>query len=177
MALMARLQFHLGAAEFGLMSTALAAGALVGSLLAARRQRATLRLVVGSALTFGVVEVAVGFSPTYAVMLAVLPFAGIMAMTFTTSAQSYLQARSDSWVRGRVMGIFTLVFFGGTPLGAPVIGWSADAFGPRSGLIGGGLLTAVWTLVAALLYARTTRRRTTEELATSSSTSTSTMAG
>ena len=177
MALMARLQFHLGAAEFGLMSTALAAGALVGSLLAARRQRATLRLVVGSALTFGVVEVAVGFSPTYAVMLAVLPVAGIMAMTFTTSAQSYLQARSDSWVRGRVMGIFTLVFFGGTPLGAPVIGWSADAFGPRSGLIGGGLLTALWTLVAALLYARTTRRRTTEELATSSPATTSAVAG
>jgi MFS family permease len=177
MALMARLQFHLGAAEFGLMSTALAAGALVGSLLAARRQRATLRLVVGSALTFGIVEVAVGFSPTYAVMLAVLPFAGIMAMTFTTSAQSYLQARSDSWVRGRVMGIFTLVFFGGTPLGAPVIGWSADAFGPRSGLIGGGLLTAVWALVAALLYARTTRRRTMEELATPRSANTSTVAG
>jgi MFS family permease len=164
MALMARLQFHLGAAEFGLMSTALAAGALVGSLLAARRTSATLRLVVGSALIFGVVEIAVGFSPSYAVMLAILPFAGIMAMTFTTSAQSYLQARSDSWVRGRVMGIFTLVFFGGTPIGAPVIGWAADAFGPRSGLIAGGLLTAVWALVASLLYVRTSRSTSTADV-------------
>jgi MFS family permease len=152
MALMARQQFHLGAAEFGLMSTALAVGALVGSLLAARRTHATLRLVVVAALLFGAVEVVVGLAPTYPVMLALLPFAGVLAMTFTTSAQSFMQTGSEAWVRGRVMGIYTLVFFGGTPVGAPIIGWAADAFGPRSGLLGGGLGTVVWTAVAALLF-------------------------
>ncbi|MBI1378013.1 MAG: MFS transporter [Frankiales bacterium] len=152
MALMARQQFHLGAAEFGLMSTALAAGALVGSLLAARRHHVSLRLVVGAALAFGGVEVLVGLSPSYPAMLLSLPFAGALAMTFTTSSQSYLQTHADSWVRGRVMGIFTLVFFGGTPLGAPVIGWAADAFGPRSGLVGGGLLTVAWVVLGALYY-------------------------
>ena len=95
MALMTRLQFRLGAAEFGVMSTALACGALLGSLLAARRQRATLKLVAGSAVLFSAVEIVVGFAPTYLTMLALLPVAGVLAMTFTTSAQSFLQAESD----------------------------------------------------------------------------------
>jgi MFS family permease len=152
MALMARQQFLLGAEAFGLMSTALAVGALAGSLLSARRTSIPLRLVLASAVAFGAVEIVVGMSPTYWSMLLVLPFAGILAMTFTTSAQSFLQTHSEDWVRGRVMGIYTLVFFGGTPIGAPVIGWAADRFGPRSGLVGGGLGTVAWTLVAAGIY-------------------------
>ena len=155
MALMARQQFHLGAEAFGLMSTSLAFGALIGSLLAARRRHVPLRLVVVAALVFGAVEIAVGFSPTYIAMLVVLPFAGGLAMTFTTSAQSFLQLHSDAWVRGRVMGIYTLLFFGGTPLGAPVIGWAAGRFGPRSGLIGGGLATVLATLLCLGVYAAT----------------------
>jgi MFS family permease len=158
MALMARQQFHLGAEAFGLMSTFLALGALAGSLIAARRTRVTLRLVFVAAMLFGAAEVVVGFSPTYVAMLLVLPLAGILAMTFTTSAQSFLQTHSDDWVRGRVMGLYTLAFFGGTPVGAPLIGWAADHFGPRSGLVVGGLGTVVWTAVAFSLY-RLTRDR------------------
>jgi MFS family permease len=158
MALMARQQFGLGAEAFGLMSTALAVGALAGSLLAARRTRIGLRLVLGAAFVFGAVEVVVGLSPTYWAMLVLLPFAGVLAMTFTTSSQSFLQTHSEGWVRGRVMGIYTLVFFGGTPIGAPIIGWAADRFGPRSGLIGGGLGTVLWTAVALLVYWSTRER-------------------
>jgi len=158
MALMARQQFSLGAEAFGLMSTALALGALAGSLLSARRTSIPLRLVLASAVAFGAVEIIVGVSPTYWSMLLVLPFAGILAMTFTTSAQSFLQTHSEDWVRGRVMGIYTLVFFGGTPIGAPVIGWAADRFGPRSGLVGGGLGTVVWTFLAAAVYWLTRER-------------------
>jgi len=158
MALMARQQFSLGAEAFGLMSTALALGALAGSLLSARRTSIPLRLVLASAVAFGAVEIIVGVSPTYWSMLLVLPFAGILAMTFTTSAQSFLQTHSEDWVRGRVMGIYTLVFFGGTPIGAPVIGWAADRFGPRSGLVGGGLGTVVWTFLAAAVHWLTRER-------------------
>jgi MFS family permease len=155
MALMARNQFALGAEAFGLMSTFLAVGALAGSLLAARRRTVPLRLVTVAAFVFGAVEIAVGFSPSYVAMLVLLPFAGILAMTFTTSAQSFLQLHSAGWVRGRVMGIYTLLFFGGTPLGAPVIGWAAERFGPRSGLIGGGLGTVLFTLAAVGVYVAT----------------------
>jgi MFS family permease len=159
MALMARNQFGVGAEAFGVMSTALALGALVGSLLAARRVHIPLRLVVGSAFVFGAVEVVNGLAPTYVSMLVLLPFAGLCAMTFTTSAQTYLQSRSEGWVRGRVMGVYTLLFFGGTPLGAPVIGWASEQWGPRVGLIGGGALTFVISGIAVLVYLRHRRRR------------------
>ena len=53
------------------------------------------------------------------------------------------------------MGIYTLLFFGGTPLGAPVIGWAAERFGPRSGLVGGGLGTVLFTLAAVAVYVAT----------------------
>ncbi len=159
MALMARLEYGVGAEAFGIMSTALALGALAGSLLAARRVHVPLRLVVISAVVFGCVEIVVGFAPTYTSILLLLPFAGITAMTFTTSVQTYLQSRSEGWVRGRVMGVYTLVFFGGTPIGAPVIGWAAEAFGPRSGLIGGGVLTAFFSALAGAVYLRRRRSR------------------
>ncbi len=165
MALMARNQFGLGAEAFGLMSTFLALGALAGSLLAARRRTVPLRLVTVAALVFGAVEIAVGFAPSYVAMLVLLPFAGILAMTFTTSAQSFLQLNSAGWVRGRVMGIYTLLFFGGTPLGAPVIGWAAERFGPRSGLIGGGLGTVLFTLAAVGVYVATRTEREPDALA------------
>ena len=57
------------------------------------------------------------------------------------------------------MGVYTLVFFGGTPIGAPVIGWAAEAFGPRSGLIGGGVLTAFFSALAGAVYLRRRRSR------------------
>jgi len=158
MALMARNEFHVGAEAFGLMSTALAIGALTGSLLAARRVHVSLRLVVGSAVVFGLVEVINGLAPSYVWMLVLLPFAGAMAMTFATSVQTYLQSRSEGWVRGRVMGLYTMLFFGGTPIGAPIIGWVADAFGPRWSLIGGGLLSAALSVLATLVYLRARRR-------------------
>jgi MFS family permease len=157
LALMARQQVGLGAEAFGMLSTAMAVGSLAGSLLAARRTTIPLKLVVLAAVLFAVLEVAVGMSPTYGVMRVTLPVVGIVALTFSNTAQSYLQLATEPWVRGRVLGVYTLVFFGGTPLGAPLVGWAADNFGPRSGLVGGGLATLAVTLVATAVYVR--RRR------------------
>jgi MFS family permease len=160
LALMAQKQFGLGAAAFGMLSTSLALGSVCGSLLAARRITVPLRLVVLAAVAFSVMEIAVGMAPRYTLMLIMLPVVGVLALTFSNSAQSYLQLRAEPWVRGRVMGVYTLVFMGGTPLGAPLIGWAADHLGPRSGLVGGGLGALVTTLVCVAIYLR--RSRSTE---------------
>ncbi len=154
LALMAREQFGLGAEAFGTLSTAMAVGSLGGSLLAARRVTVPVQLVVAAAVLFAILEVLAGLAPTFLIMVLVLPAVGVVALTFSNTAQSYLQLRSEAWVRGRVMGVFTLVFFGGTPIGAPLVGWIADQFGPRWGLLGGGLSTLVLTVIAALVYLR-----------------------
>ncbi len=79
---------------------------------------------------------------------------GVAVLTFTTTANSIMQLGSDPQVRGRVMALYILVFLGGTPVGAPVIGALAEAFGPRSSLVLGGAVTALSGVVAAIVMIR-----------------------
>lgn len=155
-ALMATQEFAGGAASFGILSTFLALGSLVGSLLAARRTQVRVRLIVVSALAFGSATLLAGVMPTWALFALVLPLCGITAMTFTTAAQSFLQLATPDHLRGRVMGIYTMLFFAGTPIGAPLIGWLSDILGARVGLIGGGIGVVAST---ALLSWQLLRRR------------------
>lgn len=159
MAMMARNEFGLGAEAFGLMSTALAFGALLGSLTAARRRRVSLTLVGTAALVFGTIELINGLAPTYVWMLVILPFAGFGAMTFITAVQTYLQSNAEDWVRGRVMGIFTLVFYGANVFSAPAIGWVGETWGARWAMIACAVTTLLTSSLAIAWYAWRGRRR------------------
>jgi MFS family permease len=152
--LMSRTVFHTGAGEFGLAASVFAAGALGGALLAARRSRPTLRLLLATSLAFGVFEVLTGLAPDYLAFVAVLVPTGLTVVTFTTAANSSTQLGTVPDMRGRVMGLYMLVFLGGAPLGAPLAGWIAAAYGARASLIAGGAISAVATVVVAALLAR-----------------------
>ncbi len=130
-ALMSRGVFHTGAGAFGLASAVFAAGALGGALLAARRGRPTMALLLGTSLAFGVLEVITGLMPDFWSFLILLVPTGLALLTLTTAANSATQLGTTADMRGRVMGLYLLVFLGGTPLGSPLAGWIAEAFGPR----------------------------------------------
>ena len=153
-ALMTTQVFGLGAAAFGMASTVLAVGSLSGSLLAARRGAPPLRLVVGAAGAFGAAAVVASLMPSYLFFLAMLPLVGVAVLTLLNAMQSYLQLHSDPGVRGRVMGVYLLVFMGGTPLGSPLVGWIGQAWGPRWSIALGGLLSVAGALGAAAALAR-----------------------
>ena len=153
-ALMSRGVFHTGAAAFGLASAAFAAGALGGALLAARRARPGMRLMLTTALAFGVLEVVAALMPTYWSFLALLVPTGVALLMFTTTANSATQLGTTAAMRGRVMGLYMLVFLGGAPFGSLLVGWAAEQVGVRVTLIGGGLISALAAVVAALLLAR-----------------------
>lgn len=153
MALMATEVYDKGPGEYGLLGSVMAIGTLTGALIAARRRVPRRRIILLGAVTFGLFELAAGFAPTYAVFaLALIPI-GWTAMTVMTAANAYVQTTVPQYVRGRVMSLYMMVFMGGTPVGAPVIGWIADEFGARWSLWGGGALTVVFTLVAVLVLA------------------------
>ncbi|MGH8867243.1 MAG: MFS transporter [Actinomycetes bacterium] len=154
MALMAKAEFDRGAASFGLLSTAVATGSLVGALLAARRGRPRHRLLVGAAITFSLLEMATGLMPSYLTFMAMLVPTGVAILTFTTSANATIQLGSSSAMRGRVMGLYLLAFLGTAPVGAPLIGWFAEIMGPRASIVGGGALSLAGTLLAVALFAR-----------------------
>jgi MFS family permease len=153
-ALMSRGVFHTGAGAFGLASTAYAAGALIGALVAARRARPGMRLLVGTALAFGVAEVLTGLMPSYWTFLASLVPTGLLILMFTTTANATTQLSTTPTVRGRVMGLYMLVFLGGAPLGSPLVGWAAEQFGARMSLIAGGVISAVAAAAVAFALAR-----------------------
>ena len=151
-ALMSREVFHSGASSFGLASTMLAVGAVFGSLLAARRKRPRMRLMLVSAAFFGVLEIVSGVMPSYNLFLVMLVPTGLALLTFNTTANAVMQLSVPAWMRGRVMGLYMLVFAGSSPIGAPLLGWLAEVFGPRSGLLIGGIvsLAAVRGVVAVM---------------------------
>ncbi|MCY7402556.1 MAG: MFS transporter [Nocardioides sp.] len=158
-ALMATEVFGKGPTEFGLLGSFLAIGSLTGALLAARRAHVRHRLVVGSAIAFGATVVLAGLMPTYLTFALLTPVTGLTALTFITSANTYMQLNTDAGVRGRVMALYLMVFMGGTPVGAPIIGWIGQEYGARWTLLGGGMLTILGVVVSALLFLRSERAR------------------
>jgi MFS family permease len=144
---MATIEFGQGAAEFGLLSSIMAIGAVIGALLAARRSRARMRLVVLGAAMFGLACGLSAIMPTYITFAVSLTLVGLSSLTLMTTANAYVQTTTRPEMRGRVMALYMAIFVGGTPLGAPLVGWVADTFGPRWALG----LAAISGLLAALV--------------------------
>jgi MFS family permease len=153
-ALMSKAVFHTGASSFGLASTMFAVGALGGALVAARRSRPTLRLMVAMAFAFSVLEIATGLMPVFWMFALALVPVGLTMLTYTTASNSTTQLNTSAEMRGRVMGLYMMIFLGGTPLGSPLAGWIAEDFGPRMSMISGGLISLVATIAVTCLLAR-----------------------
>jgi MFS family permease len=154
-ALMAKQVFHRGASGYGLLSTSLAVGACIGAILATRRTtRPSTLFLLGSAAIFSVGEVAAGLMPTYLATALVLVPTGLAMLSVTTAANAHVQLGVAPTMRGRVMALYLVCFMGGTPFGAPMIGWLAGVAGPRWGLIGGGVVCLISVGGLAVFVAR-----------------------
>jgi MFS family permease len=155
--LLARFTFGGDASAYGALASIMAAGAVVGSLAAARRGRPSRALLLGSVAVFGLLSFAAAAAPTLIAEAVVLAPLGVASMTFLATANSTLQLASSPEMRGRVMALYGLVFLGSTPVGGLLGGWMAGQFGPRSIL----LLSGVSSLAAVGLAALLTRQRWT----------------
>ncbi|MFC7341265.1 MFS transporter [Saccharopolyspora griseoalba] len=158
LAVMARNEFGHNASGYGLLITSLAVGTLSGASLAARRSgksgRPRMRLMFLGAAVFGALEVLAGAMPTYELFAVALVPVGVAVMTFTTAANSNVQLAVESTMRGRVMGLYMLLFLGGKPLGGLASGWLAEVFGPRWPILLGGALVLVAAIAGAAVLAR-----------------------
>ncbi|MFH8678197.1 MFS transporter [Streptomyces lydicus] len=146
--------FHQGAGTYALFNGLMAAGSLIGALLAARRAGSRLRLLVGAAMLFGALEITAALAPSFWIFAALLAPIGMVGLTINVTANSSVQMATDPLMRGRVMSLFMMVFMGGTPLGAPVVGWVTDAFGARIGFLAGGVISLTAAGLIGLVLAR-----------------------
>ena len=153
--LLARNTFHGNAGTYGLLFSVLGLGSLAGALFTASRREPSARLMLGSLAAFGLLMLAATAAPTLPLEVAALIPMGMAALTFQTTANSLIQLRSDPALRGRVMAMYAVVFIGTTPIGAPIVGWVAQQFGPRAGM----LLGAVAVLLAAAIATWLARSR------------------
>jgi MFS family permease len=154
-ALMATQVFHKGAGEYGLLGSIMAVGSLSGALLAARRAQPRLRILIIALCAFTVSTLLLSTAPNYIMFAIWLVPTGLASLTALTTANAMVQLSVDPAMRGRVMALYMAIFLGGTPIGAPLIGWLGDAFGARWTIGIGTAAVGLSLLVVALWFART----------------------
>jgi MFS family permease len=151
MALMATKVFDKGPGEYGLLGSIMAVGSLTAALLSARRARPRLRVLLTALVGFTVSTALLATAPSYVLFGLYLVPTGLSALTALTTANAMVQVSVDPVMRGRVMALYMAIFMGGTPIGAPMIGWIGDEWGARW-TIGIGTIAVGLSLVAVALW-------------------------
>jgi MFS family permease len=150
--------FHAGAGRFGLLTSMMAVGSVIGAALATRRPNPNMRHLLGGASLFGFGCAMAAIMPNYLLFGGALMIIGVSHITFGTTQTSFLQLSTGHAMRGRVMAIRNAIASGTTPLGAPIVGWVADAFGPRWSL-GVGATSGFAAAAIAIFYMSRHARR------------------
>ncbi|MDP9417345.1 MAG: MFS transporter [Actinomycetota bacterium] len=155
--LLARDDFSGGAQTYGLLTSALGLGAVLGALATATRATATFRALLAWTAVFGVVNFVAAVAPSLPVALAVLVALGVANIAFNTLARSLLQLNTAAQMQGRVIALHGLLFLGSTPFGGPLTGWICEQWGARSGFVVAGVtaLAAAVALVPRLMHTAT----------------------
>ncbi|EAP97151.1 integral membrane efflux protein [Janibacter sp. HTCC2649] len=153
-ALMATLEFHKGPTEYGILGSIMAIGSLTAALLSARRANPRLRTLLFSLAGFTLSTTAAALAPTYTLFALALIPTGLSALTALTTANAMVQLRTDPLVRGRVMALYMAIFMGGTPIGAPIIGWIGEVWGPRWTIAIGPIAVGITLIVVLWWLAR-----------------------
>ena len=155
LAAFARFEFDSGPAGAGMLTAVVALGALAGTTTVARRRRPLrLRTIAGAACLLTLTLLLAAAAPSQPALMALLLPVGAANLAFLTSAQSLVQLASADEVRGRVVGLYMLVFVGSGALGGPVLGLLVEQLGPRTGLLVSGAIPALVTALIARHLAR-----------------------
>jgi predicted MFS family arabinose efflux permease len=158
--LLARFTFDGGPDLYGLLASMVAAGSVVGALATASRSRPTRSMLLWSVTVFGVASLLAAVAASPLIEAIVLVPLGFSSIAWMATANSTVQLGSAPEMRGRVMSIYGLLFLGSAPLGAMLVGWLSEHYGPRSSLVLGGVSSLAAVAVAALADRRARRRRT-----------------
>ena len=143
--------FHAGAGQYGLLTSIMAIGSVAGALLAAKRAKPDVVLLLAAAATFGFGCVLAATMPNYWLFGLALTVIGVSAQSFTIATNSFVQLSTEPVMRGRVIAILLAMFLGGTPIGAPIVGWVAGSFGPRWAL-GFGATSGFAATIVGIYY-------------------------
>ena len=142
--------FHRGAGGFSLLASAMAGGAILGGLWLGHRSQSAHLVTSAVAATIGGAVAAVCVSSANTVWVAAPCVAafGFCLSIAGVAIQTTIQLASERSMRGRVMGVYGLIFRGAPGIGALVAGAASVHFGLRGPVIlGAGIVigVAIWT--------------------------------
>jgi MFS family permease len=149
--------FHGGAGQYGLLTSAFAVGSVGGALYSAYRSQPGMAVLCAASAVFGAGCALAALAPDEALFAAALVLTGLAALMFANGTNSLMQLTTEPAMRGRVMALRIAVAMGGTPIGAPIVGWIADHFGPRWAL-GVGAASGLAAMLVALRYMASLRQ-------------------
>ena len=155
--LLAHFEWSGTATTYAFLAASMGVGSVAGAIVFGARARVTPLLLVGTALLFGVSELAAAAAPTAGAQAIALAATGATSVAFAAGVNSSLQLASGDALRGRVMALFSIVFLGTTPIGSPLVGWLSDVTDPRTAL----LLGATASFAAAAGATAAIRREAT----------------
>jgi MFS family permease len=150
--LLARFTFDGGASAYAALVTAMGIGALFGALANGARATVTPALLAGAAIGFGALALLAAGAPSLGLEMLVLAPLGAASVTLAASVNSALQLASEPQMRGRVMALYSVVFLGSTPIGAPLAGWLSESIDPRAALVMAGVAALVGGILARLAF-------------------------
>jgi MFS family permease len=149
--------FHSGPGGYALLSAIVAVGSVSGALISARRRRSRLRALVALGAALAALEMLAAAVPGEVLFWVLLLLIGACTLLLLTSANSTVQMAAHDGIRGRVMGVYLLVFIGGAAIGGPLLGLVDQHFGPRAGLLLAGGVSAAAAMAIAARLARAAR--------------------
>jgi MFS family permease len=152
--LLARFTFDGGASSYAALVTAMGIGAVVGALATGARNTVTPALLAGAAIGFGALALLAAGAPSLGFELLLLAPLGAASVTLAASVNSALQLASEPAMRGRVMALYSIVFLGSTPIGAPLAGWISELVDPRAALVMAGVAALVAGMLARVAFDR-----------------------
>jgi MFS family permease len=160
--LLAKFSFEGGAMTYGVLVSAMAVGSIAGALVNGAHGKTGPRLIAAGALAFGVSALLSAAMPSLLLEIPVLAGLGAASVTFAATINSTLQLAVSAEMRGRVMALYSVVFLGSTPIGAPLVGWLSQAYDPRVALLLAGVsgISAAWA--ARVSFARLRERASRE---------------
>ncbi|MGB0969462.1 MAG: MFS transporter [Mycobacterium sp.] len=151
--LLADQTFKGGVGTYTLLYTAMSSGSVFGALVVARRHEIDLRFLAGAIIAFALANGSVAISPNLAVAVVASVATGATALLFITASNALLQQRCAPTMRGRVMALAAMMLLGGVPIGAPIVGWTADLAGPRTAVAVGPMAALLAGAVALRHFA------------------------
>jgi MFS family permease len=155
--LLATLSFDGGPFAYAALVSAMGLGAVIGALVNGSRGKVSPALLVGASAGFGVLSLVAATAPSLALEAVALVPLGAASVIFGASINSALQLASEPSMRGRVMALYSVVFLGSTPIGAPIAGYLSEAVDPRVALVMAGVAGLLAALLARIAFRRAGR--------------------